>query len=312
MLTIIPKNGITLNACPIESEPGTIMINNFVIHGKRGIGIGRKVIEEWEKNIPEQYHTILLRAKNDNARAFWSKMGFIIENGPNEEGEYWMTKDISALDRDARIPYLFTVSARAEEALYRVRKMGLDEKVEQIAARWLETMAVQQVDEAGFTQVHFAQPPREQVLAAAIRAFPACMAYLNVPAAEHLQYLALATDPCSLWTIEDPSEDLILFAIKKKAHAIEYIQNPSAFAQYVALTNGFQKDCFNVEVLAEFDSLFTKEVLEKVKPGLSIIRSFTHDMDFDEKVSTFKAWLAQTAPSFSVDIPENLSPDSAS
>lgn len=75
----------------------TLAIANFVVNGERRKGTGRRIFETWERSIPKEFTRITLRAKNPDAVAFWTKMGFVRD--PNlaspEEGEQWMVKYIN-------------------------------------------------------------------------------------------------------------------------------------------------------------------------------------------------------------------------
>ncbi len=70
-------------------------ISNFVIpEHMRGTGIGRKLYNNWEANLPSSVTHIQLRAKNNNAKSFWKKLGFneLYPNVKSDDGSTQMIK----------------------------------------------------------------------------------------------------------------------------------------------------------------------------------------------------------------------------
>lgn len=308
MIFPTPENGIWMTFHQSLDDASTIMINNFIVQGQRGIGIGRKVYEEWQRNIPQQYNKLLLRAKNDRAFSFWEKMGFASERGPNSDGEHWMIKDISGVVRDARIPFMYTTSVPAEEAAYKTNSMGLSEDAQSKAKDWLSEVSDQSVS-TGRRRWNFADAPCDDTLAAAIRIYPGCLQYLKENPSDHFLYLAVHTDGWSLCNINKRSPSLELEAVKSRPAAIEYVRGKTATIQFLSLTKDLPIGRFDVERLAEYDSYYSDAVLEMVRPGLATIRGLYQDCDAGERMDAYRALFdCQIINAPDIDLPTTLTP----
>lgn len=309
MLARAPENGIVFVFHQAMEDERTIMIGNFIVQGQRGIGIGRKVYEEWQSNIPSSYTKILLRAKNDKAFAFWSKMGFASECGPNADGEHWMIKDISGLTRDARIPFLYTTSVPEEEAAQKTRHMGLSKDSIEKARSWLRD----ECDEIKHPELAkglaYATTPEEDVLAAAIRQCPTCVQYLKDSPPAYLRYLAVQTDGMSIRVIKDRTRSMEMAAIKNRPDAILHVNDKTPILEFLALTASLPKGTFDVRLLAKHDEYFCDAILDRIRPGLSAIRSLYQDCGMETRSAAYEAFIS-SLPSNPTDIciPADIAP----
>lgn len=291
MLARAPENGIVFTYHQAMENERTVMIDNFIVQGQRGIGIGTKVYEEWQSNIPDQYTKVLLRAKNDRAFAFWSKMGFVSECGPNSEGEHWMIKDISALERDARIPFLYTTSVPEQEAAWKTHDMGMSKAAQIKAREWLKYECDETLNPKLASRFGYIDAPDEDILAAAIRQSPTCVQYLSESLPRHLQYLAIQTDGMSLWAIKDRTRSLEMAAVKNRPDAIVFVKDKTPILEFLSLTTSLPKDMFDIRLLAKHDEYYCDAVLDRVRQGLAAIRGLYHDCDEQTRSEAYESFL---------------------
>jgi hypothetical protein len=68
---------IEISCCWANHEKSSIEIEWFCLHGEKRKGLGTMYFNEWEKQLPFNIKSIVIKNFDDKTFKFWEKLGFI-------------------------------------------------------------------------------------------------------------------------------------------------------------------------------------------------------------------------------------------
>jgi hypothetical protein len=122
-----------------------------------------------------------------------------------------------------------------------------------------------------------------------------------------LEQMAVSQSAFAISHVKNPSPALMQQAVSAAPTAIRYLDNPSVEAQKIALSgteDSIVVEDADLELLAKYPDKFSAEVIDLIRPGLSIVLHFSDAGSYADRLSVMHSFLS-AADDVPLELPLN-------